>query len=474
MTPQSTRIWMGGGGGAGTNNNGTGSNGKGSAYGSSGGVGGGVILLRVGATTNHNGTLASNGSSGPTPENDGGGGGGAGGSVILTSPDVLAASVTANANGATGTNANAQASGAANDHGPGGGGGGGIVMYSQSLSTTSVNGGNAGLTADGTHYGATAGAAGQTAYLSDLSIPGIESGATCAEAGSTSWAIGPSGTPNASGSYDGNVPSSTDNDFTLVSIQRGVTPQNDANGNGVALSTTLSASTSPCVAHTFQVLSGGGHQWTAYATAPSGWNVTLYSNATCTTAFAGTTSGNTYTATTIGNVGSPSTITVYAQYTTSSAVTIVPFQAYDAVISVYQQGHPEQGTNRTHDELYFGYITVVKSVTQYKSDCSTLAGSGPWGCLGFSLTYKNVLSSAAIASETGAVYPTAGSISLSDTTPTNTTYYSASCGANPSGITGCSVSSHPAVGAAGAVTWSLTGSLAAGASGTLTLYAKLN
>jgi uncharacterized repeat protein (TIGR01451 family) len=60
------------------------------------------------------------------------------------------------------------------------------------------------------------------------------------------------------------------------------------------------------------------------------------------------------------------------------------------------------------------------------------------------------------------------SIVITDATPAFTTYQSGACGAPlPASITACSVTTQPAVNGSGSVVWTLTGSLAAGGSGTV-------
>ncbi|HEX7558812.1 MAG TPA: hypothetical protein VF386_06420, partial [Usitatibacter sp.] len=67
--------------------------------------------------------------------------------------------------------------------------------------------------------------------------------------------------------------------------------------------------------------------------------------------------------------------------------------------------------------------------------------------------------------------PGAGALSaivVTDATPAFTSFQAASCGAPlPGGITACAVTTQPAVNASGSVVWTLTGSLAAGGSGTV-------
>ncbi|MDQ8021807.1 MAG: hypothetical protein REI94_08215 [Moraxellaceae bacterium] len=61
-----------------------------------------------------------------------------------------------------------------------------------------------------------------------------------------------------------------------------------------------------------------------------------------------------------------------------------------------------------------------------------------------------------------------GNLKLYDATPAYTVFAAASCGTVPSGISNCQVTAQPAVGARGAVNWTLTGTLAPGLFGTVT------
>ncbi len=64
---------------------------------------------------------------------------------------------------------------------------------------------------------------------------------------------------------------------------------------------------------------------------------------------------------------------------------------------------------------------------------------------------------------------------INDATPAFTTFVSAACpGTLPAGITACSVTTKPAVGAAGGIQWTFTGSLAASAQLAVTYQVKLN
>jgi len=67
---------------------------------------------------------------------------------------------------------------------------------------------------------------------------------------------------------------------------------------------------------------------------------------------------------------------------------------------------------------------------------------------------------------------TLNNLKISDTTPAYTTYADSSCGAVPSGLA-CAVSAKPEVGANGKVEWGITGTLAPGATGSVTISVKV-
>ena len=67
---------------------------------------------------------------------------------------------------------------------------------------------------------------------------------------------------------------------------------------------------------------------------------------------------------------------------------------------------------------------------------------------------------------------TLNNLKVSDPTPAYTTYLDSSCGAMPAGLT-CTVASKPEVGASGKVEWGVTGTLAPGATGSVTVSVKV-
>lgn len=67
---------------------------------------------------------------------------------------------------------------------------------------------------------------------------------------------------------------------------------------------------------------------------------------------------------------------------------------------------------------------------------------------------------------------TLDNLKVSDPTPAYTTYVDSGCGAMPAGLA-CNVASKPAVGATGKVEWGVTGTLAPGATGSVTVTVKV-
>jgi uncharacterized repeat protein (TIGR01451 family) len=65
------------------------------------------------------------------------------------------------------------------------------------------------------------------------------------------------------------------------------------------------------------------------------------------------------------------------------------------------------------------------------------------------------------------------SIVITDATPSFTTYQAGSCGALPANITACNVTTSPGAGNAGSIVWTLTGSLIASGSGTVSYTVRV-
>ncbi len=415
-----SRVFMGGGGGAGSNNNGSNNNAY-SADGSSGGVGGGIILMRLADTSGSAATLYANGTTGLAPDNDGGGGGGAGGTIVITSPSAYS-NITANVNGAAGTTAAAADSFPGTQHGPGGGGGGGVVVTSSSV-TASATGGSSGTTTPSmTTYGATNGSSGVTlnGTVSASQVPGLGSGAQCYVSGTSGTATlynGPYDSTQATyfganytGSYDGTQPATNNNDFAARSIAFPTpSPQPspvliDNSPTGSALSpvgNTFSVASAPTnnVEHSLYYTdsaAGNYHAITINGVAPilpAQWSVQICPDNAgspgCGTYTAGSgtckhmADRNLWESTAIDTAGSTASLQ-YCYYSTSAGLvlnlkywavytgptgTYTAFARYDGYVDAYDnQATPAE--NKTHDELYAGFIPVGKSYSVVKTNCT--------------------------------------------------------------------------------------------------------
>lgn len=471
-------AYMGGGGGGGSNNNGSGTNG------SSGGPGGGIVLMRIANTSGSAATIYAQGATGNAPSNDGGGGGGAGGTVIITSPAAFSG-ITVHADGAIGTTANAAATpgpgGAGTQrHGPGGGGGGGIVITTSPVTAT-VDGGAAGTTTTSSDtYGAQPGSpgiilagngAGGGAVTSD-DVPGISSGAECyssAGSGSVTMYNGPYYSTEATykganytGSYDGQVSATNNNDFVAVGMPLTNTSGdtgNDSSVVGSPLGGTFTYTSLPTinVAHEFYYKDTAKktyHPLTFTAQAPvlpGNWNVKLCQsntgntapNCSAVTTNACTSSANqnkwvlvSNSATNLDtaeycyysgtNGGTAGVVTYWTVYTPASA-TYTAFQRYDSVINMTDD---VSNTNATHTELYAGYVVLTKNTTVVSSGCPAgekptyASGVCPGGVLRYTVDYRSIVAGAALGTE-GAVaslfpYTSAGKLVLTDDGTTTT------------------------------------------------------
>lgn len=168
------RVVMGGGGGAGSRNNSV-------NYDSSGASGGGIVMLRVNSVSGTGAIDADGNDAWNNTANDGGGGGGAGGSVVVvtTSPNSLAG-LTIYARGGRGGDAwRTGGTSSADRHGPGGGGGGGFVAQTGGASALVTGGAHGVTTTLLDAYNSTDGTSGQSIGITQTQVPGVSSGAQC-------------------------------------------------------------------------------------------------------------------------------------------------------------------------------------------------------------------------------------------------------------------------------------------------------
>lgn len=210
--------------------------------------------------------------------------------------------------------------------------------------------------------------------------------------------------------------------------------------------------------HTFIAGSGGEVAFnTAASAAPDtgGWNAVLYRDTDCDGTLA---AGET-------QLIAPLTVTAGEKICVLAKV-FVPAQApYDA--------------RHTLDlSATFTYTNASPSLeaTLARTDQTTVGGDDA----GLILT-KRVDKTAARPGEAityTIAYANTGSeaikgLRIRDATPAYTTFNNAVCGQLPAGFTGCAVAVQPASGASGAIAWEFTGSLAPGASGTVSFNVTL-
>ena len=200
--------------------------------------------------------------------------------------------------------------------------------------------------------------------------------------------------------------------------------------------------------------------------AVSGWSNVIYRDSNCNGVLDGT-EGNTPLTTGIAvNLGDSICIIV-KEFVPAGA----PYNARD-LITVTATFTPVTGPVVTYsrtDTTTVGNaagagLTLAKTVRNVTTGgtAGTNNAAKPGETLEYTITYAN-----------NGADPLA-TIVINDGTPAFTTFVSASCGALlPANITACNVTTQPAVGAAGAIVWTLTGSLAPTQSGTVIFRVQL-
>ncbi|HLX23617.1 MAG TPA: hypothetical protein VKR38_09755 [Usitatibacter sp.] len=212
-------------------------------------------------------------------------------------------------------------------------------------------------------------------------------------------------------------------------------------------------------AHTFNAGSAGNVSFatTNLVTPPvAGWTQVIYRDTDCSGTLNGA-EGTTPLSGAVAVAAGGTVCIIVADNIPAGA----PFNAQN-VISVTSTFNSTQTITRT-DTTTVGAaggsgLTLAKSVRNVTqgTPVGTSNTAKPGDILEYAVTYTN---------------PAGGSLSaivITDSTPAFTTFQSASCGTPlPAAITACNVTTSPAVNGTGSVVWTLTGSLAAGGSGTV-------
>jgi mucin-19 len=212
-------------------------------------------------------------------------------------------------------------------------------------------------------------------------------------------------------------------------------------------------------AHTFNAGSAGSVAFsTTNITTPAvaGWTQAIYRDSDCS----GTLNGAEGAAPLVGAVaiGAGSAVCIIVADSIPAAA---PFNAQN-VISVTSTFNATQTLTRI-DTTTVGAAggagltlsKAVRNVTQ-GTPAGTSNTARPGDVLEYTVTYTN--------SGSGAL----SAIVVTDATPAFTSFQAAACGAPlPANLTGCTVTTQPAVNASGSVVWTLAGSLNPGGSGTV-------
>jgi uncharacterized repeat protein (TIGR01451 family) len=265
------------------------------------------------------------------------------------------------------------------------------------------------------------------------------------------------------------VPSVTNN----VSVSGGGEPAPNAANNSAFDTTTVGSApvntfapdnaqtglpgTSVFYPHTFNAGSAGSVAFsTTNVTTPAvaGWTNQVYRDADCNGVLSAAEGAAPLAGAIAVNAGD--TVCIIVKDNIPAAA---PFNAQN-VISVAATFNGTQTITRTDTTTAAaGSVLVltksVRNVTQGTA-ASTNNTARPGDVLEYTITYSN----------SGGT--TLGTIVITDPTPAFTTFQSAACNAPlPTNITSCGVTTQPAVGASGSIVWTLGGTLAAGASGTV-------
>ncbi|MEO8012973.1 MAG: hypothetical protein ABI642_02395 [Polaromonas sp.] len=253
---------------------------------------------------------------------------------------------------------------------------------------------------------------------------------------------------------------------TYTGVNFGLVPVNTLSPNGAQ---TGQPGTVVFYAHTFTAGSGGQLALSlANAATPAGlpWSQVLYRDSDCSSTLQG------------------------SEPQVSAPITVTAGQTLCLIVKQFIPAAAATGaTNTTTLSAAFSYTSSIPllSSTLTANDVTTV---GLQGALALNKLVKNItlggLAATTVVASPGNVLEYSlkaqnnGSeplttLVINDATPAFTTYLSAACpGALPSGVSACSVSSQPAMGAQGNLQWTFTGSLLPGAQLSVTYKVTVN
>ncbi len=213
--------------------------------------------------------------------------------------------------------------------------------------------------------------------------------------------------------------------------------------------------------HGFTAGSGGSVAFASAATASpalAGWSEVLYRDSNCNGVLDGSEGAGAIGAAIAVNAGETVCV-LLKEFVPAGA----PGGAQNLVTVTanftYSNASPALASNQAHtDTTTVGAAGSAGLSLQKSVDKATAL---PGEVLTYTVVYTNT-SNAPLSS-----------IVINDSTPAFTNFLSAACGPNPPNVGACSVSSQPAPNATGAIAWTLTGTLAPGASSSVTFSVRV-
>lgn len=221
---------------------------------------------------------------------------------------------------------------------------------------------------------------------------------------------GPLSFPGSSGSYDGIVATSTNDDFTAFPF--GVAADNVQNTSTTpgtpATTATTSAAVTLCVPNELQNSGNLNDDYNITANVPAaypipatsggtpvtGWKVGVYSDSACSVALGGATDGSPSATASNVAIASGATLTYYVKFVVPIATPY--FDRFDALVHAVSVGSSAQ-TNDTHDELYSGFVALTKSETIASTGCPAGVSQQsstfvcPGGVISYTVDYRNLV-----------------------------------------------------------------------------------
>jgi uncharacterized repeat protein (TIGR01451 family) len=215
--------------------------------------------------------------------------------------------------------------------------------------------------------------------------------------------------------------------------------------------------------HSYTAGSGGSVNFTVLAVptpANPGWSDILYRDTNCNGALDGSEGAAPISGPITVNAGDI-VCTIHKQFIPASAATGAQNQVTLTAAFAYTNASPSLSLSQTRTDLTTVGTATSAGLKLVKSVDKTSASPGD--VITYTIIYSNNSTSPL------------SNVKVNDATPSFTTYQSATCvGPLPSNLTACAVTTVPSVGSPGAIEWTLTGTLAPAASGTVRFAVTVN